>query len=108
MSAAELVKAVEGAGFRIAVTEAGPQLTRRRPGAELPPDLLAALKAERCAVVDYLCECEQCGRVVLPEDRERMCDPAFCDLGGAKEVRNKFGAVIQLATPRCPHKKPVK
>lgn len=54
MSPAVLVERVSEAGFRIDLTDNGPQLVRVSNGARLPPDLLAALKAHRAALVVFL------------------------------------------------------
>lgn len=79
MSAAELVARALAAGFR--VTPAG--VVRLVPGAEMPGDLLAALKAGRAAVLDHLRrhQCGPCGRLTeCAADRDRLAGPnPWCD-----------------------------
>jgi hypothetical protein len=58
---AHLLARVGEFGFRISLTPDGPQLDRTIPGAEMPPELLADLKANRAAIVAYL-TCRDCGR----------------------------------------------
>ena len=109
MTAPELIEEVGALGFRIDLTADGrPQLVKVWAKTYPPPEVLDALKANRDAVIEQLSQCEVCGRcVVSDEDRERMSDPAFCEQGGARAVKDKTGKVIQLAVPRCPYKEPV-
>lgn len=80
MNPAHLLARAGEFGFRISLTPDGPQLDRTIPGAEMPPELLADLKANRAAIVAYL-TCRDCGRdCSRQQDRERlkMVNP-FCD-----------------------------
>lgn len=54
IDARELLSRVESLGFAVTLAGGGPQLSRPHDGAELPPDLMAILKENREAVIDYL------------------------------------------------------
>lgn len=111
--AAEIVADIMAAGWQIKLGALNaPKLVPVADGATLDPALLAELKACRGNVVWWLrkqmadeLECELCGRDLSdPEDRERMKDPAFCERGGAPEVKNRQREVVSAAVPRCPFK----
>jgi hypothetical protein len=56
-------------------------------------------------VLPFPVACRLCGADVSdPQTRERMKDPAFCDRGGARAVRDKGGNVVREPVERCPYK----
>lgn len=100
-----LLRMVEEAGFTVNVTESGPQLVKTRGDARITARLVEALKQNRGEVVLWLTRCVVCGKDCgNAEDRERMKDAAFCERGGAREVRTKTGNVEHEEEPRCPFK----
>lgn len=48
--------------------------------------------------------CKVCQAMLFTTDTAMLADPAFCDRGGAKEVRSKTGELIAPAEARCPYK----
>lgn len=110
--AEHLVRRLRAAGWSVELSGAGPQLYPPREGATLDPKLLAAIKAARSAVVEFLAEhpefqgteCSLCGRSsVTAEDRPHLIDPALCDRGGTAPQRSR-GGVVTPGVPRCPFK----
>lgn len=108
MTVHELLDAVSEAGYRVTVNDdtGQPQVKRVCTGADaLPAELMAELKSQRDEVLNCLAGCELCGRTVAGREmRERVLDPAFCDRGGAREVKDRNGLVVLEAVPRCPFK----
>jgi hypothetical protein len=66
---AELLRSVRDAGCRVGLDETGPFVARVRPGATLPPGVLADLKVLRAEVIAWL-TCRGCGREA---DEKRRC-----------------------------------
>ena len=105
MSIPDLLQRVLACGYSVSITPDGPRLRPERGECSMPLPLLADLKANREAVVEYLNSCHVCGRDVSdPEDRERLADPAFCDRGGSRAAVSKRGEVRHPETQRCPFK----
>lgn len=70
-------------------------------------DLLPLLKLHRAELVAHFAppeECSLCGRMLDATDREAVADPLHCERGGAREVKDRKGLVIQQAVRRCPYK----
>lgn len=104
MTAAELLRRLETAGYAVDPAAGVARLVPLRPDAVIHPDLLAGLRERRAEILAYLAACAVCARDVSdPEDRARLVDPLFCDRGGSMAVTDGLG-VSHPATYRCPYK----
>lgn len=110
-----LLNRIAAAGFALELTESGPRLVRVEDGARLAPELLAELKANRRAVIDYLKTgrepdaeaviCRVCGADVSdPETRALMIHPLHCDRGGASKGATDGHGFYHPPAERCPFK----
>ena len=123
-----LLEQLERRGLRVSPgTEPG-QLLLHGPDKEKTPELIAAVKAFKPQLLKLYApdaapreaetpapepqpdpepestRCRVCRAMLFSTDTARLADPAFCDRGGAKEVRSKTGELIAPAEPRCPYK----
>lgn len=110
----DLIGRAADAGFMFELTDgSGARLVRIRRGAEMPPELLAELKANRDAILERLeCAsdpevqaCRVCGRDISdPEDRDVIAtNHLLCDRGGSKGHTDIEGFEHQ-PSERCPLK----
>lgn len=124
-----LVEQLEQRGLSIGPGKEPGQLLLHGPDKEKTTELMAAVKAFKPQLLklylpdgsrpreaetptpepqpdpeDESTRCKVCRAMLFTRDTSRLADPALCDRGGAKEVRNRAGEVVVPAEPRCPYK----